>query len=169
METVPLPTKEEQEEAAIIRDELLAIFGDSPSTRIRFKVTALEEAFNAGDIKTLRLYRRYLIECRPYDIRRAADAKLHLGFPVESVDDDCMAIVHRFHDVLVRNRPDSIRAVDSQSMTILLRHVVANPEELETVLRIILDRRARGYIEILKALEDIKLQGASHPLQHGLL
>lgn len=169
METVPLLTKEEQEEAVIIRDELMAIFGDNPSTRISFKINALEKAFNDGDIKILRLYRRYLVECRPYDINRAADAQLYLGFPVESVDDDCMAIVRRFHDVLMRERTDNVKAVDSQTMTILLRHVVAHPDELEMVLRIILERRARGYIEVLKTLADIKSQEISHPLQHGAL
>lgn len=162
-------TEDERKEASLIRDELWMGLSADSSMGGRFKVKALEKVYTENNLSRLRLYRRYLLGFRPYDIDRAAEAKHYLGFPTETVDDECMALVDRFHHVLLRNRPDDMRAVDSQSMTILLRHVVANPDDLETILQIITERRARGYIEILATLEDMKSQRTSAPLQRGFL
>jgi hypothetical protein len=169
MEEAYLLTTEEKEEASLIRDEMLGVLSGNPSISAPSKISSLETAYRTHNIEKLRLYRRFLANFRSFDIDRAAAAKLHLGYPAESVDGNCMKLVARFQEALVRNRPESVHAIDSQTMTILLRHVVANPEDLEMVIRIILERRARGYKDVLEMLADMKSQSVSAPIQDGLL
>jgi hypothetical protein len=169
MESAYLLTTEENEEASLIRDEMLGVLSGEPSITASSKISSLETAYRTHNIEKLRLYRRFLADFRSFDIDRAAAAKLHLGYPAESVDTDCMKLVTKFQENLVRKRPESVRAIDSQTMTILLRHVVANPDDLELVIRIIFERRARGYKDVLETLADIKSQSVSVPLQGGLL
>lgn len=143
-----------------------------PKHKSRFKLEALNEAFRLGKSDMLRLYDKFLLEHRPYSIRSAVEANIALNHqdPYAAVTPECMAVVSRLHQALLEERTNNRQpAVDSQSLTILRRWVVANPEDLETVISLVMVRGLRSHRSNLAALNEMKRQQVKLPFRDGIL